>query len=71
MSLDYLNRSKKDVYAMIQQLDPPTFFVTFTSVQIKWLLLLKCLYDLNSKKKILNIAFDKFRIQTCCKSYMM
>jgi hypothetical protein len=35
---------------MIQQLGPPTFFVTFTSVESKWIPLLKCLYDLNSKK---------------------
>jgi hypothetical protein len=35
---------------MIRQLGPPTFFVTFTSVENKWLPLLKCLYDLNSTK---------------------
>jgi hypothetical protein len=44
---------------MIRQLGPPTFFVTFNSVESKWLLLLKCLYDLNSKKIGLNIPFDK------------
>ncbi len=33
--------------------------VTFTSVQSKWLLSLKCLYDLNSKKLGHNIPFDK------------
>jgi hypothetical protein len=44
---------------MIQQLGPPTFFVTFTSVESKWLPLLKCLYDLNSKKLGLIIPFDK------------
>jgi hypothetical protein len=31
----------------------------FTSVESKWLLLLKCLYDLNSKKVGFNIPFDK------------
>jgi hypothetical protein len=40
---------------MIRQLGPSTFFVTFTSVEIKWLPLLKCLYDLNSKKLGFNI----------------
>jgi hypothetical protein len=44
---------------MIRQLGPPTFFVTFTSVESKWLPLLKCLYDLNSKKIRFNIPFGK------------
>ncbi len=44
---------------MIRQLGPSTFFITFTSVEIKWLPLLKCLYDLNSKKLGFNILFDK------------
>jgi hypothetical protein len=44
---------------MIQQLGPPTFFVTFASVESKWLPLLRCLYDLNSKKLGLNIPFKK------------
>jgi len=35
---------------MTQQLRPPTFFVTFTNVESKWHPLIKCLYDLNSKK---------------------
>jgi hypothetical protein len=46
---------------MIRQLCPPTFFVTFTSVKSKWLPLLKCLYDLNSKKLGLNIPFDQLK----------
>jgi hypothetical protein len=29
---------------MIQQLGPPLFFVTFTSVESKWFLILKRLY---------------------------
>jgi hypothetical protein len=44
---------------MIQQLGPPTFFVTFTNVESKWLSLLKCLYNLNNYKLGLNIPFDK------------
>jgi hypothetical protein len=34
-SFDYLSRLRKDVFAMIRQLGPPTFFVTFTSVESK------------------------------------
>jgi len=41
-SFDYLNRLRKDVFILIQQLNPPTFFVTFISVKSKWLPLLKC-----------------------------
>jgi hypothetical protein len=48
---------------MIQQLGPPTFFVTFTSVESKWLPLLKCLNDLNSKKLRLNIPFVKLEFK--------
>ncbi len=44
---------------MTQQLGPPTFFVTFINVKSKWLLLLKCSYDLNSNKIGFNIPFDK------------
>ncbi len=58
-SLDYLSWLRKDVFAMIQQLGPPTFFVTFIIVKSKWLPLFKCLYDLNSKKLGFNIPFDK------------
>jgi hypothetical protein len=49
-SFDYLNQLGKYVFVMIQQLSSPTFFVTFTNVESKLHLLLKCLYDLNSKK---------------------
>ncbi len=58
-SFNYLSWLRKDVFAMIWQLGPPTFFVTFTNAESKWLPLLKCLYDLNSKKLGLNIPFDK------------
>jgi hypothetical protein len=60
-SNDYLSRLRKDVSAMIRQLGPPTFFVTFVNVESKWIRLLKYLYDLNSKKLGLNIPFDKLK----------
>ncbi len=34
-SFDYLSRLRKDVFVMIQQVGPPTFFVTFISVKSK------------------------------------
>jgi len=46
---------------MIRQLGPPIVFVTFTSVESKWVLLIKCLYDLNSKKLRFNTPFDKLK----------
>jgi hypothetical protein len=58
-SPNYLSRLRKNVFAMIRQLGPPTFFVTFTNVESTCLPLLKCLYDLNNKKIGLNIPFDK------------
>jgi hypothetical protein len=56
---DYLSRLRKYVVTMIWQLGPPTFFVTFISVESNWLILLKKLYDLNNKNLGLNIPFDK------------
>jgi hypothetical protein len=44
---------------MIHQLSPPTFFVTFISVENKWLPLLQFLYGFNSKKLGFNMSFDK------------
>ncbi len=58
-SPSYLSQLRKYVFAMIRQLGPPTFFITFTSAESRWLPLLRCLYDLNSKKLGCNIPFDK------------
>lgn len=38
-SLDYLIFFRKNVFVMIIQLGPPTFFVTFTSLEHIWTLL--------------------------------
>jgi len=62
-SFVYLSRLRKDVFVMIRQLGPSTFFVTFTGVESKWLPLLKCLYDLNSKKIRFNIPFVKLELE--------
>ncbi len=70
-SPDYLNWLKKDVFAMTWQLGPPTFFVTFTSVESKWFPLIKCLYDLNSKKIRTSHSYWQIKTQTCYKSYTM
>jgi len=55
----HLRRLRRNVFAMIRQLGPPIFFVTFISVESKWFPILKCFYDLNSKKLGFNISFDK------------
>ncbi len=49
-SLDYLDHIHKDVFAMIRQLGPPTFFMTF----INWPILIITL-----KKKNMMITFVK------------
>jgi hypothetical protein len=58
-SFDYLSQLKKGVFAIICQLGPLTFFVTFTSAKSKWFPLLQCLYDFNSKKLRFDMPFDK------------
>jgi hypothetical protein len=45
-SLDYLNHLCIDVFAMIKQLGPPTFFMTFTTCVNNWLILIKTLKEL-------------------------
>jgi hypothetical protein len=40
-SLDYLSQFLKCVFAPIQQLGPPNFFVIFTSAKSKWLSFIK------------------------------
>ena len=35
-SPNYLSQLRKNIFAMIRQLGPPTFFVTFTSAESKW-----------------------------------
>jgi hypothetical protein len=44
--LDYLDHLCKDVFAMIRQLGPPTFFMTFTTCVNNWLILIKTLKEL-------------------------
>jgi hypothetical protein len=36
ISPDYLQQNKKTIFAMIRQLGPPTFFITFTSAEHRW-----------------------------------
>jgi hypothetical protein len=48
---------------MICELNPSTFFVTFISAKSKWLPLLQCWYDFNSKKLGFNVPFDKLEIK--------
>ncbi len=48
---------------MICQLGPPTFFVTFISVESKWPLSLQCLYEFNSKKLGFDMLFDKLEMK--------
>ncbi len=54
-SRNYLDHLHKDVFAMIRQLGPPTFFMTFTTCLNNWLILvktLKSLYDQCIGKKL-------------------
>jgi hypothetical protein len=45
-SSDYLDCLHKNVFAMIRQLGPPIFFMTFTIGVKNWLILIKTLKEL-------------------------
>jgi hypothetical protein len=46
----YLEKRKKDVFAMIRQLGLPTWFGSFSSANTKWIYLLRILGKLNDGK---------------------
>ena len=48
-SPDYFENMKKDLFAMIHQLGPPTFFVTFTSAEHLWVPLCNALYQIEKR----------------------
>jgi hypothetical protein len=47
---NYLEGLRKNLFAMIKQLGPPTFFVTLTSAENLWEPLIKALHSLHSKR---------------------
>lgn len=49
-SPDYVEGLRKNLFAMIRQLGPPTFFITLTSAERLWTPLIEALYKLNSKR---------------------
>jgi hypothetical protein len=51
ISPNYLQQNKKTIFAMIRQLGPPTFFITFTSVENCWDPLVVVVFDLHKNKK--------------------
>jgi hypothetical protein len=50
-SPDYLQQNKKNIFAMIRQLGPPKFFVTFTSGEHCWDPLVVTVSDLHKNRK--------------------
>ena len=48
ISPDYSQQLKKNVFAMIRQLGPPTFFITFTSAEQNWDPLIQTLQELHN-----------------------
>jgi len=49
-SLDYFKILRKNLFAIIKQISPPTCFVTFTSIKRLWDPLIKALHTLHVKK---------------------
>ena len=50
-SPDYKDKLKSNSFAMIRQLGPPTFFVTFSAAERLWIPLLTALEELNIDKQ--------------------
>jgi hypothetical protein len=50
ISPDYLNQIQKNIFTMIRQLGPPTFFVTFTSAEHQWTPLVSTLIELYTNR---------------------
>jgi len=48
-SPDYIEGLRKNLFAMIRQLCPPTFFITLTGVERLWTPLIQALFKLNVK----------------------
>ncbi|XP_059077054.1 uncharacterized protein LOC131876217 [Cryptomeria japonica] len=82
ISLDYIHQLKKNVFAMIRQLGPPTFFLTFTSAEQNWNALTSTLQELHNmhqstlqQQEAYNInQIDKFQLikrdpVTCARYY--
>jgi hypothetical protein len=59
MSLDYLSKLWRNAFAMIHQLGPPTFFVTFISAESKWTTLMSTLHTLNKNHMEILKNFDE------------
>jgi hypothetical protein len=58
-SPNYYERLRKNLFAMIQQLGPPMFFVTFTFAERLWDPLIKALHTLHaSRLNLLNKIKD-------------
>ena len=51
ISSDHLEQIRKNIFAMIRQLGPPTFFVTFTSAEHRWKPLVDTLVTLFRNKE--------------------
>jgi hypothetical protein len=51
ISPDFLQHMKKNIFAMIRQLGPPNFFVTFASAEHRWNPLVTTLTELHKNRK--------------------
>jgi hypothetical protein len=63
MSPDYVSKLWWDAFAIIHQLGPPTFFVTFINVQSKWTTLMSTLHTLNKNHMEISKKIDEFEFK--------
>ncbi len=61
--LNYLSKFGRNAFAMICQLGPPTFFVTFTSAKSKWNTLMLVLQTLNNNHMEILENFDELEFK--------
>ena len=54
----YFEKAKKDLFAMIRQLGPPTLFCSFSSAETQWIHLLRILGQLVDNKRYTNIELE-------------
>ena len=63
----YFEKAKKDLFAMIRQLDPATLFCSFSSAETKWMYLLKILGRLVDQKDYTDDELENLNWEGKCR----
>ena len=63
----YFKRAKQDLFAMLRQLGPATFFISLSAAETKWTHLLKILGQTVDKVEYSDEDIHNMRWETCCR----